>query len=185
MLAHPLLAVACAAGVVIVLAAWLVRCRHSPSAIRIAVLAALGTLLCVAPTIRIFGITSDLQGTRYVYLASAWWSIALGSALLEGWHTQTARVVAAAVAVGVTLAAATATRAHLEPWTAARRERDRVLRAVDRIAAIVPPGGGDGCDRQRATARMCFRNGLNEALATLGRSFEWVDETRASAGMPG
>ena len=177
--AHPLLAVGCAVCLVTVLAAWLVRCRHSPPAVRIAVLAAAGALLCVAPTIRLFGITSDLQGTRYVYLASAWWSIALGSALLEGWRTPTTRVAAATVTVLVVLSAAIATRAHLEPWTAARRERDRILRQL----ISLPPS----CRQVAATAATdnvdgayVFRNGLNEALATLGRSFEWVDETRAT-----
>jgi hypothetical protein len=177
--AHPLLTVACAAGVVAVVAAWLVRCRQSPHTVRVAVLAAVGTLLCVAPTIRLFGITADLQGTRYIYLASAWWSIALGSALFEGWHTQPARFGAATLTAIVVFGATMATRAHLEPWTAARRERDRLLLQL----ISLPPT----CRQVAATAATdnvdgayVFRNGLNEALATLGRSFEWVDDTRAT-----
>jgi hypothetical protein len=178
-LAHPRLALACAVGVIAVVAAWLVRCRQSPQAMRLSVLVAGGALLCVAPTIRLFGITSDLQGTRYVYLASAWWSIALGAALFDGRHTQAARVGAATMAVLVVFGAAIMTRAHLEPWIAARRERDRVLLQL----ISLPPS----CRRVAATAATdnvdgayVFRNGLNEALATLGRSYEWVDDTLAS-----
>jgi protein O-mannosyl-transferase len=177
--AYPLLAIVCAVLMVSVLAVWIVRRRQSPDVVRIAVLAVLGTLLCVAPTIRLFGITSDLQGTRYVYLASAWWSIALASALLDGWRTTSARLAAGTIAVVVVLGAAIATRAHLEPWTTARGERDRIL-----LQLISLP---TSCRQVAATAATdnvagayVFRNGLNEALATLGRSFEWVDETRAS-----
>jgi len=177
--AHPVLAVVCAVCLVTALAAWLVRSRHSAPTIRVAALAVLGTFLCVAPTIRIFGITADLQGTRYVYLASAWWSIALGSALLDGWRTPTARITATAATVLVVIGAALATRTHLEPWTAAKRERDRILlllisvpTSCRQVAATAATDNVDGA--------YVFRNGLNEALATLGRSFEWVDETRAT-----
>lgn len=178
-LAHPLLAVVCAVGIVGALAAWLVRCHRSPNTVRIAVLAAVGALVCVAPTVRLFGITADLQGTRYIYLASAWWSIALGSALFEGWHTQAARIGAATMGVLVVVGAAITTRAHLEPWLDARRERDRVLFQL----IALPPS----CRQVASTAATdnvdgayVFRNGLNEALATLGRSYEWVDDTRAT-----
>jgi hypothetical protein len=177
--AYPLLAVGCAVGIVVVIASWLVRCRNSPQALRIAVLAVAGTLLCVAPTIRIFAVTPDLQGTRYIYLASAWWSIALGSALMEGLRTRTARVAATAITCLVVAGAVAATRAHLTPWVAARHERDRVLLHL----ISLPPS----CRQVAATAATdnvagayVFRNGLNEALATLGRSYEWVDDTRAA-----
>ena len=178
-LAHPLLAVACTVGVVAVVAAWLVRCRQSPQAMRVAVLAGAGALVCVVPTIRLFGITADLQGTRYIYLASAWWSIALGSALFEGWQTPAVRIAATVAAVLVVLGAAMTTRAHLEPWIAARHERDRVLlqlislpTSCRQVAATAATDNVDGA--------YVFRNGLNEALATLGRSYEWVDDTRAT-----
>ena len=83
------------------------------------------------------------------------------------------------VTVVVVLGAAIATRAHLEAWTAARRERDRILLQL----ISLPPSCRQvaaGAATDNVDGAYVFRNGLNEALATLGRSFEWVDETRAS-----
>src|SRR3954470_5054496 len=125
--AHPVLAAATAITIVVLLVAWPFRWRQIPSGPRVAVLAVVGTLVCLAPAIRLFGITPDLQGTRYVYLAGAWWSIALASALLEGWKSQSMRTASSVVAVLTVAAAALVTRMHLEPWTAARVMRDRVL----------------------------------------------------------
>jgi hypothetical protein len=177
--ASPLLAAGCAAGVVLAIAWWLIRCRNSPRAVRIAVLAVAGTLLCVAPTIRIFAVTPDLQGTRYLYLAGAWWSIALGSALTEGLQTRTVRVAAPAIACVVVLGAIAATRAHLRPWVAARHERDRVLLQLISLPLSCRHVAATAATDNVAGAYV-FRNGLNEALATLGRSYEWVDDTRAA-----
>ena len=63
--------------------------------------------------------------------------------------------------------------------TAARHERDRILLRL----IGVPPS----CRQVAATpatdnvrGAYVFRNGLNEALATLGRSYEWVDNTHAA-----
>src|SRR5262249_37718148 len=125
--AHPILAAAVAITIVAVLVAWAVRWRHLPRGPRIAIMAAAGTVICVAPAIRLFGITPDLQGTRYVYLAGAWWSIALGSALLDGWTRTSLRAVFAGLAIVLVAGAAVATRIHLQSWTAARVARDKVL----------------------------------------------------------
>src|SRR3954466_6356500 len=125
--AHPVLAAASAAVIVALLAGWTLRWRHVPAGPRVAVLVIAGTLVCIAPAIRLFGITPDLQGTRYVYLAGAWWSIALASALLDGWTTPSRPGAAGTMAVLVVVGAAVATHAHLKPWTAAQAARDRVL----------------------------------------------------------
>jgi hypothetical protein len=76
--------------------------------------------------------------------------------------------------------AATAARAHLEPWIAARRERHRILLQLIslplscRQAAATPA-------TDNLSGAYVFRNGLNEALAALGRSYEWVPETPTAA----
>jgi hypothetical protein len=175
---HPLLAIASAGALVLSTIAWLVRCHRSPHTRRLAILAVAGSVICVAPAIRIFAITPDLQGTRYVYLASAWWTIVLTAALLDGWRTPRSRIVAAGVACLVIAGMATVTRVHLKPWLGARAERDRVLQ---RLIALP-----SSCRQVAATAATdniegayVFRNGLNEALATLGRSFEWVAREQA------
>ena len=146
---------------------------------RIGVLAALGTLVCIAPAIRLFGITPDLQGTRYVYLAGAWWSIALAAALLDGWDTRSLRVATTAIAVLGIVSAASVTRRHLEPWTTARAVRDRVLQRLIAMPPTCLQAAAAGVPDNVAGAYV-FRNGLNEALMTLGRSYEWVETERAA-----
>jgi hypothetical protein len=189
---HPLLAIAVAVAVVLLLTSWVFRWRTQPGSARLAVLAGVGTLLCVAPAIRLFGITPDLQGTRYVYLAAAWWSIAVAAALLEGWRSPNRRRAALAVAGLAVAGAALVTRVHLEPWTAARTTRDRVLRQLIAIPPSCQQAAVTGVP-DNVSGAYVFRNGLNEALATLGRSFEWVDADRVApecrmdlaAGIPG
>jgi len=178
--AHPVAAVATGIFVIGTIVSWLVRCRRASASRRIAVLALAGTLVCVAPAIRLFGISPDLQGTRYVYLASAWWSIALGAALLEGWQVRRTEGVAAVAAVVAIGAAALVTRMHLQPWTAARVARDRVLLQLISVPPTCRQVAASGVPDNVAGAYV-FRNGLNEALATLGRSYEWVEPERAAA----
>jgi len=177
--AHPVLAAAVAIGIIALLVTWVFRWRTLPQGPRIAVMAGIGALVCVAPAIRLFGIGPDLQGTRYVYLAGAWWSITIASALLDGWNTISRRTAAAAVAVMVIAGAAMVTRAHLEPWKAARATRDRVLLQLIAIPPSCRQAAATGVPDNVAGAYV-FRNGLNEALATLGRSFEWVEPDRAT-----
>jgi len=177
--AHPAIAGATAAAIVALLAAWILRWRHLPRGMHLGVLAAAGTLLCVAPAIRLFRITPDLQGTRYVYLAGAWWSIALASVLLDGWRGARLKTGMIAVAVLAIAGGAVVTRRHLEPWTNARTVRDRVLLRLISIPPSCRRAAVAGVPDNVAGAYI-FRNGLNEALATLGRSFEWVDPERAA-----
>ena len=75
--------------------------------------------------------------------------------------------------------AAMATRAHLEPWTAARAARDKVLLQLISLPPSCRQAAADGVP-DNVSGAYVFRNGLNEALATLGRSFEWVDANRAA-----
>src|SRR4051812_4531489 len=177
--AHPVLAAATAITMVVLLVAWPFRWRQIRTGPRVAVLAVIGTLVCLAPAIRLFGITPDLQGTRYVYLASAWWSIALASALLDGWTTTSRRVAADAMAVLVVGGAAVATHAHLQPWTAAQAARDRVLLQLISIPPTCRQVAATGVP-DNVSGAYVFRNGLNEALATLGRSYVWVEPDHAS-----
>ena len=97
---------------------------------------------------------------------------------MQGWRTRTLKLFAAAITAVILLAAGLATRAQLEPWRMAGTERDRILLRLISLPA--------SCRRVAATpatdnvaGAYVFRNGLNEALATLGRSYEWVDDTQA------
>lgn len=172
--AHPVLVATGVAAIVVALGSWPSRWRTQPGAARLAVLALAGVLVSVAPAITLFGIGPDLQGTRYVYLASAWWAIALTAALVDGWTERVQRMGTAVVAVLLIAGAVTATRLHQQPWIRARAMRDQVLRELTalpascrRAAAPQVPDNVDGA--------YVFRNGLDQALATLGRSFEWVE----------
>ena len=176
--AHPVMAMMVTLVLVAVIVAWVFRWRQIPNGRRLAVLASVGTLLCVAPAIRLFGITPDLQGTRYVYLAGAWWSIALASALLDGWTSGSRRTAAATITICTVVGAAIATRVHLQPWTAARVARDKVLLQLISLPPSCRQASADGVP-DNVSGAYVFRNGLNEALATLGRSYEWVDANRA------
>jgi hypothetical protein len=175
---HLALTVVCAIAIILTMAAWLWRCRHSPGSRRVAMLAAVGTALCVAPAIRLFGITPDLQGARYLYLAGAWWSIALAAALMEGWSSSRMRTAMSGLATVAIIGAAFATRAHLQPWTAARAERDRVLLRLISVPLSCRQVAASPAPDNVAGAYV-FRNGLNEALATLGRSYDWVTSDQA------
>jgi hypothetical protein len=185
---HPALAFATTIVLAGLLIAWAFRWRYIPRGPRLAVLVVVGTLLCIAPAIRLFGITPDLQGTRYVYLAGAWWSIAFASALLDGWTAQGRKagkprvtpLLAAALAAFVIAGAAAATRAHLAPWIAARAARDRVLLQLISLPPTCRQAAATGVP-DNVSGAYVFRNGLNEALAPLGRSFEWVEPDRAAA----
>lgn len=177
--AHPVLATATAVVLAGLLLVWAFRWRSVPDGPRLAVLAVGGTLLCIGPAIRLFGITPDLQGTRYVYLAGAWWSIAFASALLEGWTTPARRIAAEVMAAILVTGAAMATRAHLEPWTAARAARDRVLLQLISIPPTCRQAAATGVP-DNVSGAYVFRNGLNEALAVLGRSYEWVEPDHAA-----
>src|SRR4051812_26465241 len=177
--AHPVLAVASTIVIAGLLVAWPFRWWQIPSGPRVAALAVAGTFVCIAPAIRVFGITPDLQGTRYVYLASAWWSIALASALLDGWTTWGRRVAAEGVAVLIVVGAALATGAHLKAWTAAQAARDRVLLQLISVPPTCREVAATGVP-DNVSGAYVFRNGLNEALATLGRSFVWVEPGHAT-----
>ena len=176
---HPIVATATTIVLTGLLLAWGFRWRTVPGGPRLAVLVIGGTLLCIAPAIRLFGITPDLQGTRYVYLAGAWWSIAFASALLDGWSTAALRIGAAAVAALLVAGAALATRVHLEPWTAAQAARDRVLLQLISLPPTCRQAAATGVP-DNVSGAYVFRNGLNEALAVLGRSFEWVEPDHAA-----
>lgn len=175
---YPGVAIVCGGGILVVLAAWGARCRERPHVWRIVGLAMVGTFVCVLPAIRLFGITADLQGTRYVYLASAWWSILLASALLEGWTSRGSRRAAVVLLVFLTGAAAAVTRRHLEYWVAAGAERDRVLGTLVQLPLTCRQVSASGVPDNVGGAYV-FRNGLNEALTRLGRSFEWVEPAQA------
>ena len=115
-------------------------------------------LVSILPLATMLFIADDLQGSRYLYLGSAAFSIML-LALVSNMD----QMVQMLVAISLIALFAVATRSHQSAWIAAAHERDRVLAAfrdghIDCAAAQV---GGLPDHVQGAYV---FRNGFNEAV---------------------
>jgi len=114
----------------------------------------------IAPVYSMFDVSGTLQGSRYVYLAVAGWSILMATLLLPARSRLDLFLVVAACAIGVI-----GVRLNLVPWTRAAAMRDEVLSAVERARAS---GCSDVWIRNvpdSVQGAYVFRNGLAEAIA--------------------
>src|SRR6185312_7110154 len=93
-----------------------------------AVVLLLCALVAVAPVGRYFFVGPDLEGSRYLYLPSAFLTLAVGY-LLTHTTVRHARARVALVAAVVVLFAA-GMRAHLRPWERAAESRDALLESM-------------------------------------------------------
>jgi hypothetical protein len=164
--------IALIALVVIYVRGW----RVSSEDARLTLFAVGSVVLALAPAITPFSVLGDLQGTRYMYLPSAIWVVALAAALLNG--SASLRLGRYSVALVTVTAAVVAVTMHFGPWREARRVRDGVLLEL----SLLPPS----CVRVHARnapdhvrGAYVFRNGLTEAAASIGRRYEFVRETQA------
>jgi len=96
---------------------------------------ALWIALCVAPVYSMLFVSADLQGSRYLYLAAAGWSILLASILIDDGALSRGRRIGGMAATGAVLAVSlVGVRSHLADWVEAARLRDAVLAsATDRL----------------------------------------------------
>ena len=145
---------------------------------RLALFAGGTVVLALAPTITPFGVLGDLQGSRYMYLPSAIWVVAIAAALLDGSASRVTRLARYSVAAVTVAACVVAVTMHFQPWREARRVRDGVLLKL----STLPPS----CFRVHARnvpdhvrGAYVFRNGLTEAAASIGRRYEFVREAQA------
>ena len=167
-------------AVVTLLAASVVwRWPHAPLPARLGLLAAATTVVWTVPGIRAFWVLEDLQGSRYIYLPAAFWSLALASALNDGWPRRWQRVSGAILTIVLLVGSVLAIRAHLEPWRRAARARDVVLfhvrslpRSCRRVHLTDVPDHVGGA--------YVFRNGLTQAAAMSGREIELVGAADAA-----
>jgi hypothetical protein len=119
-------------------------------------------LASVAPVYSYFFITGDLAGSRYLYLASAGWSVLLAMLM-----TDAASRVGLGAAVLVCAAMAGTTRINIRSWTAAAATRDQVLKVVGtRLPSGCPTVWVDHAP-DSVDGAYVFRNGLAEALMPL------------------
>lgn len=146
------------------------RWRDDPASIRTVGRCAAWIALSAAPVYSMFFVSSDLQGSRYVYLGMCAWSILLCTMWLAARddHRSVRRIGAIAVGVLVLLSL-TGLRAHLDNWQTAAQLRDRVLTsAIESIR-------GTPCVAVHFTnvpdsigGAYVFRNGFAEALSETG-----------------
>ena len=176
--AFPLAGVFVPIGLILLVVIYARGWRLSSEDGRLALFAVGSIVLALAPAITPFSVSGDLQGTRYMYLPSAIWVVALAAALLNGPASRQLRLGRYSVALVTVTAAVVAVTMHFEPWREARRVRDGVLLTL----STVPPS----CVRVHARnvpdhvrGAYVFRNGLTEAAASIGRPYEFVRETQA------
>jgi hypothetical protein len=150
-------------AVLLVRAAWLWRGRRRR--ILMAGALALWVIVSIAPVYSMFDVSGTLQGSRYVYLATAGWSILMAALLLPARSRLDLFLVMAACGIG-----AIGVRLNLVPWTRAAAMRDEVLSAVERAST-------SGCHEvwirnvpDSVQGAYVFRNGLPEAIAPIAVS---------------
>jgi hypothetical protein len=167
------------AGVVIVISLSTLFFVESASTerTRLAVAAAVWVLLPIVPVLPIFFVTPDLQASRYLYLPAIGWA-ALVVVVVASEPTGRRYVTSlSTVAVfALIVIAAYGTVLHLQPWTEARRLRDRVEAAalatdMNHCSAITLSDLPDS-----VTGAYVFRNGGAEAFASDVHLNATVDE---------
>jgi hypothetical protein len=147
-------------------------------------------LVATLPTIAFFFITPDLQGSRYLYLASIGYALVL--LRMTAAHRQPVAATLASVAIGTVVATgALGVRMHQRAWLSASRTRDavqhaavsnRAMQACGTIAVDDLPDSVSGAYvlRNGAIPAMASTTGLTvQAVASRGCSFRW-DATSAA-----
>jgi hypothetical protein len=165
----------------IVCLVWSAHHWHRRHADFIVVVALCGWILAsIAPLSRMFFVDANLEGARYLYLASAAWAIVLSVVMVPVTEGRIPHAAMAMVAI-VMLPSAFLVRAHLAPWHAAAALRDDVIesyRAVRGSCATVAVEGLPGS----VAGAYVFRNGFEEAVGESPAPpdaacvFEWRDD---------
>ena len=150
-------------AMLIVRAAW--AWRGSRRQIWMASALALWVAVSVAPVYSMFDVSGTLEGSRYVYLPAAGWSMFIAALLMPVRSRRELGLVAAVCAIGLM-----GVRMNFVAWTSAARMRDDVLAAAARAKAA-------GCTviwirnvPDSVDGAYVFRNGLAEAVAPVAIS---------------
>jgi hypothetical protein len=150
-------------ALLIVRAAW--AWRGNRRRIWMASALALWVFVGVAPVYSMFDVSGTLEGSRYVYLPAAGWSMLIAALLMPARSRRGLGLVAAVCVIGLA-----GVRMNFVPWTSAARMRDEVLAAAARAkaagcTAIWIPNVPDAVH-----GAYVFRNGLAEAVAPVALS---------------
>ena len=116
-------------------------------------------LVSVLPVAAMLFIAGDLQGSRYVYLGTAAFSI-----MVLAVAANFDQAVQMLVAIPLIALFAVSARSHQSAWTAAARERDRVLDAYQAGAFNCVPASVRGLP-DNVRGAYVFRNGFIEAVS--------------------
>ncbi len=150
----------CGLVILVCRAAWLWR-GDRPQLILAGSLA-LWVLVSIAPVYSMFDVSGTLQGSRYVYLATAGWSILLAALLMPSPSRLGLALVVAVCAIGIA-----GVRLNFAPWELAAKMRDDVLASVANAKA-------SGCASvwirnvpDSVQGAYVFRNGLAEAIVPI------------------
>lgn len=123
----------------------------------------IAVIVSVGPAYWLLFVTPDLENTRYLYLSTVFWAIAMaGLASTSEGLTRPAT----AVLFGVLAVAAIGVQMHLTSWKEAARLRERVLASAEHVLKTEPcatvsfSGAPDS-----VRGAYVFRNGLSPAIA--------------------
>lgn len=166
-------------GLAIGWVALLTRAAHkwNRRVFRTLLLAVCWVLVSVAPLWTMFYVTDTLENSRYLYLASTMWAIAVTALVANGQTMSRAARVLAVVAIA---GSAVITLAHQRTWREAARERDRIIAAWAHVPAECDPWRATGLPDSVAGAYV-FRNGFPDAVAIKSSIYsesctaEWKD----------
>jgi hypothetical protein len=163
--AHPWVPIAGIVAVLAIVTLFFVQ-SHPAARIQTAMVTVGWCLLATLPPIALFFVAPDLQGARYLYVATVGYAATLMVTASVGDTTPPAirMLVIAAIAVLV-ITGICGVRWHLHPWYEAASLRDRVIAAASadrRIQGCASPVFADLPDTVRGA--YVFRNGGEEAL---------------------
>jgi hypothetical protein len=123
-------------------------------------------VMSIAPVATLLFISADLQGARYLYLGSVAWSMLI--AVLVRTFPDAQRIL---IVTPIVVIFALAVRSHQSSWSAAARERDRVLTAYRQGGLTCRPDEARRLPDHVGGAYV-FRNGFAEAIAAMKPSIE-------------
>jgi hypothetical protein len=157
----PAIAFGWAAAIVGLAAAYAWRARKAVP-VHVVVRCVLAVFVAVLPVYSALFITPDLENSRYLYVSTGFWTIALAAMAGTPERRTTTGLVLAAAAVAV---GALGVRSHLSAWREAAALREQVLSSAVEVldrAECSPVSLAGAPDSVRGA--YVFRNGLAEAI---------------------
>lgn len=146
--------------------AFIQSARHWPTQPRrflVLATAAIWVMCSVLPVFTMFFVSPELEGSRYIYLGSSLWFVALIAAV-GGDQNSPPGYQGLGISVVLIGLSAVVVLAHQQPWRRAAEVRDRVLAAVESLPNDCTLFDVAGLPDHVAGAYV-FRNGFPEAVA--------------------